>query len=467
MRNLFKRAIASESNLGVNVPTARLYDQPSHATDAESVYSEALSEAETFTQRTNQTILPPTYQDGFASYAPCVIRSHYAQRAAARMDTATIDSTEDDSDDERTMIFRPEGQPIMQRHTTSYDVLRTMVVASEMLLNTMYVFSDSESYERFKKARKSSKKLRNNSASLKSLAIASVRSDTGIVARNDETVSSIDSIQLMWDELPLLKIEVPYMSAFRRKTPYMIFRGYKSNTTVSNDSSSQDSDLLETFEFCSVHLKTFQHYKRYIFNFQPEDGPKFRVIAFQHNYRPFTDFNYKDTRFRVFGTSRSVSYPTFYNPELKLCILDPDQSSLMDDLIEKKDERHFLKNADKRPELVQERDLENPIPSPQNAIIKQIMKDEYSSFYKNSVPQQMPPFAKFLDSRAYLKHPNLRPKKYSELGQVAVYEDSAESQSNERTLPVGIDNLVLATIFLALRETNIRSTVKREDIETY
>ncbi|KAM9910893.1 hypothetical protein OXX69_004045 [Metschnikowia pulcherrima] len=139
----------------------------------------------------------------------------------------------------------------------------------------------------------------------------------------------------------------------------------------------------------------------------------------------------------------------------------------MDDLIEKKDERHFLKNADKRPELVQERDLENPIPSPQNNIIKQIMKDEYSSFYKNSVPQQMPPFAKFLDSRAYLKHPNLRPKKYSELGQVAVYEDSAESQSDARPLPVGIDNLVLATIFLALRETNIRSTVKREDIETY
>lgn len=271
--------------------------------------------------------------------------------------------------------------------------------------------------------------------------------------------------------LPVFKIVVPYMSTFRRKTPYMIFRKYIEKPKPPKDSDTIEDEQFETYDFCTVHLKNFQHYKRYTFIFQPLNGPSFKVLAFQNNYRPFTDFNYKDTRFRIFGTPITMAYLTHYNPQLKLHILDKNQPSLLDNIVDKKNDGDIFargkkqKDSENSESLSRQRDIqefENPTVNPNNVILRQNIDGSSATYHSFAIPHENPPFGRFLDACAYLTSTPLLPKKYSEVGKVDLYQDPRDMASADRSssLAVDLDSLVLTTVFLALRETNLRTTVK-------
>ncbi|OBA20995.1 hypothetical protein METBIDRAFT_40812 [Metschnikowia bicuspidata var. bicuspidata NRRL YB-4993] len=423
-----------------------------------SLESIALSEAETFipeTQPANGLRLSETYQENFRSYAPFLV----SRRNIERYDSES-------EDDDRTMVSLPDGQTIMQRPSTTYNDLKVLVVALQKSNSQMYVFPDVRAFDTFKKNEGDRRKVRKISKSRHSNG-QSIRSSPGEQPLRGRLPDSDLLTGISESGLPVLVVEVPHMSAFRPKTPYMIFRKYVKVRQSINSPPHGELTQFELSEFCAVKMKVFQHFKRYMFVFHPEEGPVFKVWAFQHNYRPFTDFNYKDTRFRVFGTSRSVSYPTFYNPELKLQVIDQDQSSLLDNLIEKKDEKNY-RSGRKKHEVVDFGDLENPIPCPDNPIIKQVLENEYSSFLRNSVPQEMPPFGKFL-AGSNSKGISMISKKYSEIGKIGVYQDPIEMEESNAlsSSSTHLDSLVLSAVFLTLRETSLRSTVKRDELEIY
>ncbi|OBA19801.1 hypothetical protein METBIDRAFT_45381 [Metschnikowia bicuspidata var. bicuspidata NRRL YB-4993] len=441
--------------------------------DTLSLYSAALSDAETLMLTRDQCLhLQATYQDNFTSYIPYLLETQWRG--------------EEDSDDDRTMVSRLELPILMHRSTTSYNYKRTLIIASELIRNSVYVFPDAESYELFKHLRACSKKMRKNSVVLydEDSNIQRIHSKRN---ENDDTVSffkrfascTIDSrshiIPLDYKVkglgLPLFKIVVPYMSIFRRKTPYMIFRKYLEKPKPPTQSETIEDEQFETFDFCTVHIKTFQQYKRYTFVIQPEDGPQFKVLAFQNNYRPFTDFNYKDTRFRVFGTPIAMAYLAHYNPELKLHILDRKQPSLMDNLIERKTSVNTSvqgKLQSSGEELSssgssqKHKEPQDAIPHPHNPILLLNIESVTSATYNRTVPHEMPPFGRFLDACVYRKNAPLLPKKYSEVGKIDVYQDPSEmaNPNHSSSLSVDLDSLVLSTILLTLRETNVRTTVK-------
>lgn len=456
--------------------------QLSSDTDILTLHSMALSEAETFTRdqvNSEQLSLPRTYQENFKTYAPCILRRFYGVRSfngyAENPDNTTTFASGselgNEVDDDRTMISNKKVLSIMGRETTDYEHLRTLVIAGDVIKSNMYVFPDSESLEMFRNLRKSKKKEQKNSKLSKEKS--GDQSEEPLLAFDEDTQSGSLSLDSFLQNfigveqcLPLLKIEVPFLSSLRPNTPFMKFRQYFGSQS-SVGSQSVGCRLINIRDFCTVRLKSFQDYKRYTFIFQPEVGDQFTLLAFQHNYRPFTDFNYKGTRFRVFGTSRTASYPTFYNPELKLQVLDNDQPSLMDDLIQKKAKMDYFKKKDSlETENLTDGTLQNPVPSPGNPILKQLRDEENSSFYRNNVPRDMPPFGKFLDASAYMKKKSFIPKLFSEIGKIAVYEDPLEI-SNSPNSAVHLDTLVLTTIFLAFRENSIRSTVKRDDITVF
>ncbi|KAF8002422.1 hypothetical protein HF325_003387 [Metschnikowia pulcherrima] len=554
--------------------------------DTNSLHSAPFSEAETLTVNKEQCFhLQSTYQDNFTSYIPFLVRRQRATlaRAEAAENAPVNDTLESDagtrlhwgadvdSDDDKTMVSQRESLTVMHRATTSYNHKRTLLIASELIRNNLYVFPSPESFELFKELRANSKKLRKNSIVLydedsnvrrifsrrRSLGNISPKSHnakfplasdlneatapttaydlmdpvTGVTngrratfhdssRRNSVTVESpshvtsqnrqnssvpnlnnnlahhktgennghpfskdrfsnctIDSrphlvpldYKVKGKGLPLFKIVVPYMSTFRRKTPYMIFRRYLEKPKPPIESEAIDDEQFETYDFCTVHLKNSQHYKRYKFMFRPANAPEFTIFAFQNNYRPFADFNYKETRFRVFGTSITMAYLTHYNPELKLHVLDGDQPSLMDNLIEKNAENSMFKGRGDvndahlrvQSEEVGMPELENPVPNPSNPIIRSNI-DGTGISNRHSIPNEMPPFGRFLDACEYMKSSPIIPKKYSEVGKIDVYQNPREMSTSDylSSLSVDLDSLVLSTIILALRETSIRTTVK-------
>ncbi|GEQ68444.1 hypothetical protein JCM33374_g2112 [Metschnikowia sp. JCM 33374] len=554
--------------------------------DTFSLNSVALSEAETLTRTRDQCLhFQDTYDENFTSYIPFLVRRQRAENSQSRA-TPDASNTHDspldihpdpsswsdvDSEDDKTMVAESTTPPIMQRSTSSYNHKRTMIVATELIRSTTYVFPNSESFELFKNLRSNGKKIRKNSIFLydensnihsiqpggssnivsssntgspfqsvisgssrnrdsllnapttsrggnRSIPQASTVASTsaqsqahttnrhGSPEHSSETKTyhilnlhgknslnsskekfpncKVDSrshiipldYKVKGKGLPLFKIVVPYMSTFRRKIPFMIFRKYIEKPNPPSGSDADNDEQFETYDFCTVHLKNSQHYKRYTFMFQPENGPAFTLLAFQNNYRPFTDFNYKGTRFRAFGTSISMAYLTHYNPELKLYILDKEQPSLMDNLIDKRSEndkstrekKHKSPADDSTRASVRSstlddfQGLQNPSPNPNNPIIEQNIDGNNATFYTRTVPHEMPPFGVFLDACEYLTKTPLLPKKYSEVGKIDVYQDMAEMAVSDcsSSLSVDLDSLVLTTVFMALRETNIRTTVK-------
>lgn len=473
--------------------------------DAASVYSAALSESDTLALTDCQRMsLQPSYQENFTTYVPYLLRRLRLARQLPQSHEHPIESSDPlhlpDLDDDRTvcgtsMLDGHVGHvvPIMRRRISSYRYKRSLVIASEFIKNTTYVFPDEESFELFRYLRANGKKLRKSLlalldpqdiARLRRRRHSSYGENSGalnrdaspardVVVTRDESSprNHIIPVEFMnkGSGLPLFKVVVPYMSIFRRKTPYMIFRRYIEHPSQCSAEQSADEDHFETYDFCTVHVRTFQNYKRYTFTFMPENGDLFKVLAFQNNYRPFTDFRYKDTRFRVFGTSITMAYLLNYNPEIKLFILDEDQPSLVDNLINKDSLGDLFTKLTKSKRVVQSEELAaqpedypNPVPHPRNPIITESTDFLSSSQHRGYIPNEMPPFGRFADSCLYARKVLLLPKRYSDAGKIDLYQDPSEimTQDFSSTFSVDTDSLVLTTVLMALRETNLRTTMR-------
>lgn len=413
-----------------------------------------------------------------------------------------LETETDPLDDEKTIASRQNDRDyIMRRLMTSYNAKRSLIVVSEFIKSTTYVFPCAESYALFKELRLNKNKLqkRKNSvivyddkcnisrvtgASANSLALSSP--NNAIVDRRQHIIP-VD-YKVKGQGLPVFKVSVPYMSSFRRKTPFMVFRKYREVPEKPSAVSGAETDEhFETYNFCEVHCKMFQPYKRYTFQFSPAGEAPFKVYAFQNNNRPFTDFNYKGSRFRVLGTLLLLAYVIAYNPELKLFILDELQASLADDLVEREHRTDFFSrsrhsssgniheeahsringrssrndHSDERTNYqsssVHPAELQDPVPRPDNPIVV-----DGESYIRSSgqlfIPNDSPPFSRFVDSFVYQNNALFLPKKFTEVGKVEVYQNPEEygSASPLTTYAVDTDSLVLTTILLALREANVR-----------
>lgn len=467
--------------------------------DVASLRSVALSESETLALSEPQHFeLQSAYQDNYTAYLPYLLRrlrlAH--QRAAEgdgvaegrasirRLSTAAVDPNNNDDDDDRTVALCDTGNLIiMDRHMTTYNCKQSLIVVSEMLKNSTYVFPCQESYALFKELRLGRYRLRekrrnsvivyDNNCNISRVTGASpdavLPGDPDIVVDRRHHLIPLE-YKIKGSGLPLFKVSVPYMSSIRRNTPFMVFRKYREIPEKPAVTPADDDEHFETYDFCQVYTKIFQPYKRYTFQFSPAGGPKFTVYAFQNNFRPFTDFTYKNTRFRILGTLLGVAYIIAYNPELKLFILDDLQPSLADDLVEKEN-RHELftrvrnqANAsgnESCPPVAQSENhpttFTNPVPRSNNPIVLDA-ESHARAYGQTFIPNDSPPFARFIDSFVYQKSGLLLPKRFSEVGKVEVYQDPEGLRAIDphSTYAVELDLAVLTTILLTLREANIR-----------
>lgn len=466
------------------LPTASVRLEDS-GPDDESV---ALSETETLAYSKQQRMeLQDTFDDNYVAYLPYVLRrlrhehelgaAEFGGGEGARNGISLQLFSESDSDDEKTVAsISDERARIMRRDTAQYNYKRLMVVVSEFIKNTTYVFPDRDSFRTFKYLRTNKKKLRKNSFIVYESdgKIKRILGKNSVADISQESVMSDNIVdmrhhlipleyKLKGSGLPLFKIVVPYMSSFRKKVPYMVFRRYKEVPGPPSTRPDTEEDKFETYDFCSVHLKAFQKYKRYVLHFTPENAAPFKVLAFQNNFRPFTDFNYKDTRFRVVGSSLVTAYLMNYIPELKLIVMDRDQVSLCDSIVNKR--LHLARgigatHARASVDPTAPEDLDNPVPHEDNAVLKEDDVGFIHSIKRNYIPNDMPPFGRFLDSVAYPIELLLLPRRYSEAGKIDVYQPLSENSHSDMTstLSVSLDQMVLSTVLLVLRETALRTT---------
>lgn len=390
---------------------------------------------------------------------------------------------------------------------TSYNSKRSLIVVSEFIKGTTYLFPSAESFTLFRELKLSKGKSRedrnsfivyDDNCNISRVSGASVDSlfletaADSVVDRRPHIIP-VD-YKIKGTGLPLFKISVPYMSAFRRRTPFMVFRKYKEipekPCTVMG---AEIDEHFETFDFCNVYTKVFQLYKRFLFQFCPANGPSFTIHAFQNNFRPFTDFTYKETRFRIWGTLLRLVYSLVYSHELKLFALDDSQPSLADDLVEKPHKSGFFsrrrdsfdgifsdhpKARDSKNvglgsistsngvEGVQKSSEQfvNPVPREDNPIV--LDSASYTPVSGQSfIPNESPPFARFVDSFMYQDIGLIFPKKYTEVGKLETYQDPDDYNADLlTTYAINLDSLVLSTILLALREANIRMAKRQNTL---
>lgn len=456
---------------------------PANSDDA-SVASAALSETETLAQTKQHRLdLQDCYQDNFTGYLPFLIRQLRRERQRQQEMVASVPQDVAVSlSDEATVASSVDSPyaPIMRRSLDVYNYKRTMIVATEFIKHITFVFADAEAFTLFKHLRSNNKKLRKNSTiiydgtthEIKRIRGRSVSEGEGTIDGQDDLV--VDTRQhlipleykLKGAGLPLFKIVVPYMSSFRKKVPYMVFKRYKEVPDEPHPGDGDDTEKFETYDFCTVYLKTFQHYKRYTMELTVPGQPPLRLLAFQNNFRPYTDFEYKNTRFRVLGSAIATAYMMNYNPELKLFILDDDMPSLIDNLVNKPpgvDLKALMKRRGSTSEHSTTRsseEVDNPVPDPQSPIILENETGFMRVRRLNYIPSDMPPFGQFLDSCSYCEDLLLLPKKYSEVGKLDLYQNPAEIEDSDysSTLSVDMDLLVLLSVLLVLRETNLRSS---------
>ncbi|KAK6465003.1 hypothetical protein DFJ63DRAFT_310106 [Scheffersomyces coipomensis] len=528
---------------------------PQTSMDNESV---ALSETDTlYYDKRHRLELQETYNDNFTLYLPFIIRQMRIE--SQRLNTAihqslhteydTTDSTTrsstphesdnsaqnryhtnplydlDDLDDDLPTIIDESitvdpsvaNNLILNKSTSKFNLKRDVIVVTEFMKNNTYVFTSNASFELFKSLRSNIKKDRKNSVIVYDKG-GSIRRLSNVKREdfntNDRTSISANKEYIIDDRqhivplnykvkglgLPLFKIQVPYMSTFKKNAPFMIFKKYReiptqplkqdyengrsSSSSKHADKEKDESDNYESYNFCTIYSKFFQRVRRFIFHFKyinkHNQVEEFKVIMFLNNYKPYADFNYRNTRFRIIGPAIPSGYIMNYNPHLRLLIIDDDKPSLCDNLINKKPGFEISKmikrsssNGSTNEDSVDTNDIvvigsttyTNAYPNPNSAL----MQD--SPFLNTGVEQKhsyisdkLPPFGAFKDALLYLREPsNILPKKYSEAGKIQVYQDNSAIRDHDNldsTLSFDVDSMVLTCVLCTLREVSIRNSNK-------
>lgn len=535
---------------------------PTHTTDNESI---ALSDTDTLQyDKQHRLELQPTYNENYTQFLPYLIRrlrvesdrinenqfsdtSHNSQNNNAD----TIQSVLDYGDDQETIFseaindnrFNETSLPhmrnlVLNKSTSRFNYKRTFIIVDEFMKHNTFIFPNQESFQKFKQIRSknnSDKKARRGSiivydkkGNIKRLSVDMNKSidlqktqiiDDNIIDKRSHIIPL--EYKLKGDGLPLFKVHTPYMSSFRKNTPFMIFKKYReiplkpilqAQEDQNNKSGGggatveEEEENYETYNFCTVHIKNFSFVKRYILTFKPTGKPSFKLLIFQHNFRSFADFQYSGTRFRILGTSLAGGYLMNYNPYLRLLVIDNDQPSLTDNIINKKSGFELLSIMKKKTDASattsskgiatppqtpngnssmnsdnqnDPSNYENPYPNPSCPLLN----DKYYGFYtaysirRDYIPCDMPPFGQFADSQVYIKNFSILPKKFSEIGKVELYQDISHDQSQNigvgngngsghgdndlaSTLSIDLDTLVLNCVILVMRENSLKTSTR-------
>lgn len=421
-------------------------------TDSEDAYLVALSDSDTLAApRRHRLQLQETFDDNFTGYLPFVLRRRRARHQEPELPI---------SDDETISAQVPTilGQP-----TNVFNMKRSLVVAREFIKLTSYVFPDEALFTKFKQLRKK----RDQKGAIvydqegNILKVGSP-SEVPVGSTLDTRLHIIPvDLKLRGEGLPLFKVIIPYMLQIRKKVPFMIIRRYREVPLPPKACDKEDEDKnYELYVFCTVHVKNFTGFKRFIFHFTPLSHPHFKLLVFQLNFSPFADFCYKSTRFRVSGTSLTNPYLMTYNPELKLYVLDPQQPHLCDDIVDK---LGGLGEGHGDAGVADPTDLPNPVPAPTSPTLK-YLHCVYTGFDSSPcMPTNLPPFGRFLDSCAYNDDGPLFPKKYNNIGTVELYQDCVGvdvAAPTSTTGSVDFDTHVICAVLLALQETRVRNTTR-------
>ncbi|KAI5950594.1 hypothetical protein CANMA_005254 [Candida margitis] len=504
--------------------------------EASDTQSMALSETDTLCAARKQRLeLQDVYIDNFSMYLPFLVRQlrlaeNRAQdedrrrrqaRARAGRGGPPLDHFDEDydaendtiADDDLSTIFNDSQSPeeqyeidnqrIMHRKLSAYNYKRSVVFVGCSLKSGVFIFPTAASFKLFKQLRSNIKQERKSSMIVYDADgnIKKVTSSNGINRSeftkpgegNDEVVDDRNHIipvsyKIKGQGLPLLKMHSPYMSTFRKNTPYLIFKKFKEVPSPPKPGDPKQNDVdFETFDYCYVYSKYSSNYRRFIFEFFPNTASCFKVVMFESSFKPFADFNYKGTRFRVIGTTISTGLVCEYNPHMRLLAIDDDQPSLCDGIVNKKSSSGFMKLKKSSNEgssshvefnINDPTTFINPIPNS-----KFLNSDGFSDYCQRAtfIPNNLPPFGCYKDVNLYKpENVSFIPKKYSEIGKSEIYQDlqslslsspAAATRNNEQqqytskellnsTLSVDQDTLVITVLLSTLREVNVKNANK-------
>ncbi|KAI5952251.1 hypothetical protein KGF54_003117 [Candida jiufengensis] len=491
----------------------------------------ALSEAPTLTvDRSHRMDLQETYIDNFTEYLPYVVRrlrSMVERRRQQHQELLEQQQSEqeqnennsevvpapppfdpfeeyDFDEDDLSTIYNEENVPseqhalehiqILDRDISVYNYRRQLVIMNGMLKHNTYIFPSLDSYQLFKQLRSNIKKDRKNSiimydskGNIKKALETNVNKLEFQQQQGEDIIDNRNHIipidyKIKGLGLPLFKINVPYMSTFRKNSPFIIFKKFKE---IPAPPTLNEEDVeFETFNYCFVYSKYSSNYRRLIFEFLPNTSKVFKVILFQSNFKPFSDFNYKDTRFRILGTTIASGLVCQYNPHMRLLLVDDDEPSLCDNIVNKPPSTasNFLKFGKKTTITTTTDETKTKVrfnlsdvkfnfndpstfinPIPQNSFVNQ----EPSFFASNTsygyIPNDLPPFGCFKDA-SIIESSNsssLFPKKYNEAGRITLYQDLTNiTKDLNSTLSIDQDTLVMSVIFSTMREINLRNASK-------
>lgn len=457
------------------------------ASDNEHADSLLLSDTETLLNESrNQIELQESYNDNFTDYLPFLVQRNFGRSNDSRRGDLNRRSQpqlqlKDDDDTSTVFELSTSDDPlldqtfIMGRNTSRYTTKRKMLLVSE-IFKSQLVFLSEESFNLFKQLKANQKKLKKNqliihdNGSIKRIDNIDRNKIDGSLYQGNCQIDDRDHIipidfKIKGLGLPLFKIQVPYLSTFRKNAPSIVFKRYREIPLQPSSQDNGESDEFESYVFCTIHTKHFQQIRRLVFTFNPESENPIKVILFMSNFRAFSDFVYNGTRFRVLG---SPIITGFINAEIpiRLIVIDSDKPSLCDDMINKKSSS--LVNVIKKKSSSQQNQelgydpldyttFPNPHPNPTNTIM---MEESYpqrivSSRYSN---QSLPPFG-YLDSGR--EAAGFLPRKYSATAKLQLYQDSQTLQGDlNSTLSADFDTMVLSCIIATIRETVIRAASK-------
>ncbi|CAI5758727.1 unnamed protein product [Candida verbasci] len=422
--------------------------------------------------------LQETFVDNFTMYIPYLLRQRrlleqrqLQEHGDGEEYNEEVNSSDDDTiiDATANVVTNYSQNTILNHQISEFDYKRKFIIVGGILKHNLYIFPSEESFKLFKTLRSNVKKERKNSIivydSQGNIKKANVDKEKERIEINDGNI--IDSrshlipidYKIKGEGLPILKMEMPYLPLFR-KIPLFTFKKYLEipKPPIDNHQVENEEVEFETTTICNVQAKFLQKFRRFIFEFK-FDNNKFKVLMFQSNSKPFADFIYKNTRFRIIGPSITNGIVCKYNPHMRLLIVDNDQPSLCDEVQNKKSssilKKHEYENA--KFNINDFSTYVNPIPTSKFANEEISINSNDTNYISNNLP----PFGCFKDSILYSNQNGLLPKMYSEVGKIEVYQDDLILESNpDSTFSVNIDSIVICCIFATLRETSIRNAGK-------
>lgn len=413
--------------------------------ELESVISTPLSESNTLYNTNKERLqLQETFSQNFDFYLPFLLRRLREENRIYRH-PELLSSQE-------TVASTKDKYSVFDKPTVNFNQKREFAIVNELFRNFTLVFPSMDSFTLFR-----------NFKNLK----------------KEEANYRAPSFHARGLALPVMKMESHSYIKLEDGADLTFYRF--------------ENDLSRTLKFCAVHIKSYTNLRRYTFTFTPLGRRTFKIILFQHNFKPIADFNYRNTRFRVFGGSL---VNLGIAPNFKLLIIDKEKPSLCDKLVEKKLFTFLLIVKGKRrssstsitstsrrsSQLTiteqtkvnstlkgdedecavddeEETDADpfaliNPYPEDSNPLLK-LNHQQYIAGYGSYISNDLPPFAAFQDAICYKSEYSIFPKKFKEQGKFECYQDltTFNSQTDINSInSIDTDTLVLACIHLALRD---------------